>query len=187
VNPIRCFLLEPTDQAEVSFRRYSHARCPGPHGHHNASNVVGCDPYPIDNGLEGDGLTTRSIDFGPDWPTRCSCGYAFLSCDQWQVNRLRLYRRADTRAVHTLVGAPVGAMWFADWYGEQTRGPDGHCLVVKTPAGDWLVDGKSSSGGRWTRQGTAPLVTANPSIGFPDGKGGWLFHAFLRNGVLEPC
>lgn len=39
----------------------------------------------------------------------------------------------------------------------------------------------------WERTGTPPNVTARPSIGMPDAKGGFRYHAFLTNGVLEEC
>lgn len=85
----------------------------------------------------------------------------------------------------TLSEAPVGAMWTADWY--DFKGPDGHCLVVRTPGGDWIVDGPSmnndgSRGNPWQRSGEIPKVTANPSIHIP-GK----YHGWLREGFLESC
>jgi hypothetical protein len=103
-----------------------------------------------------------------------------------------LYRRVDTGETFVLGEAPVGAMYFADWmiHGAINRGPDGHCLIVVTPYNPWNVDGgyELPSPGEWTRTGTPPNVTAHPSIGQgrrPDGS--WTYHAWLRDGRLEPC
>jgi hypothetical protein len=90
--------------------------------------------------------------------------------------------------------APVGAMWDADWYeGSKlkdgrlyNRNPDGVTLVVRTPGGDWIVDGPSFANreevGSWSRFGTLPNVTATPSILIP-GK----YHGWLRDGQLVEC
>lgn len=68
-----------------------------------------------------------------------------------------IYRRLDTGEEMTLSSAPVGAMWYADWYlperfgsssGYVHAGPDGHVLVVKTPPApgrDWIVDSRCSN------------------------------------------
>lgn len=86
--------------------------------------------------------------------------------------------------------APVGAMWDCDWYrgakhenGTQyDRNPDGLILAVRTPGGDWVIDGPSFSDrketGMWTRSGTAPNITATPSILMPK------YHGWLRDGYL---
>ena len=73
------------------------------------------------------------------------------------------------------------------------HGPDGRCLVLKTPAGDWMIDGPSRNNGitgaGWTRTGDPPNITVRPSIGMGDGKGKgrWKYHGHLNNGVLEAC
>ena len=75
--------------------------------------------------------------------------------------------------------APVGSMWSADWYdGFYKPGPDGIWLIVKTPGGNWFVDGPSSNGSGWTREGTAPNVTVTPSILQSS------YHGFLTGGKL---
>ena len=90
--------------------------------------------------------------------------------------------------------APVGAMWDADWFrGEKhqsglayDRNPDGVVLCVRTPGGDWVIDGPSFTNrvetGSWSRTGTIPNVTATPSIHIP-GK----YHGWLRDGYLVEC
>lgn len=208
---IVCFFLEGTDLCEVSLRRFvwnDRSPCTGRMGYHNADVVIGQEPAHqlIANNLDGDG-TRRHDRKDPRWPSHCSCGYEFAATDEWQANRNRLYKRSDTGGLTTIVAAPVGAMWFADWYQRSPRtalyhGPDGHCLVVKTPGGDWIVDGGSSSSRDkpgWTRSGTPPLVVAQPSILIhptrkrdgsilPDGYHGWLGGPTgAEPGVLVEC
>ena len=108
--------------------------------------------------------------------------YLFQPGDAWQHNLKRLFT-SDSGLLTTLENSPVGAMWYADdWYPDPWIGPDGKCLVVRTPGGDWIVDGPSSTGGFWTRTGTVPKVTANPSIHFPG-----QYHGWLRDGFLTEC
>lgn len=184
---IDCFFLEPTDFVEQSLRRFvfsDKATCVGRLGYHDAKVVLGVLPW---DDTESNGRGDDSFDHeDPRWPKTCSCGYEFKSDDQWQHNRIRLFVRKDTGEKMTLHAAPSGAMWYADWYPDELkRAPDGRVLVVKTPAGDWNVDSKSSNGPGWTRTGTPPKVTATPSIGIgtnPDGS--WKYHGWLRDGKL---
>lgn len=189
---IQCFFLEPSERAEESLRRYARGAandCPGPYSYHNAEVVIGEVHLPMSE-WNGSGDAGESMRDDPRWPTKCACGYEFTPDDHWQHNITRKHRRTDTGELHTLDGAPVGAMWYADYYkhpGHYDGGPDGHCLVVKTPGGDWIVDGPRSDGSPgWTRSGAPPLVTANPSILFPKPHGNG-YHAFLRAGWLEEC
>jgi hypothetical protein len=95
---------------------------------------------------------------------------------------------------------PPGAMWYADWYSR--KGPDGHHLIVKTPGGDWHVDGRANNCTRgddnkhycWVRHGVPPLITVDKngdtcgcgaSIG--QGPGYRDYHGWLRGGELVPC
>lgn len=99
-----------------------------------------------------------------------------------------------TESGEEIKAAPPGAMWDADWYeGSKlkdgrpyNRNPDGVTLCVRTPGGDWIVDGPSFSCrvevGSWSRSGTLPNVTATPSIHIP-GK----YHGWLRDGQLVEC
>ena len=154
--------------------------------YHNASVVLGIQPYTEDNGGRGADDFDHS---DPRWPTRCPCGYEFQDSDHWQHNLSRMHERSDNGPATTLGNAPPGAMWWADWMPESYRGPDGHTLCVRVIANrDWLPDAKDKSGKAWTRTGTPPNVTAKPSIGMygPDGKG-YAYHGFLTAGVLIEC
>ena len=76
-----------------------------------------------------------------------------------------------------------GAMWWDD---------DDLCVLLPGDAGEWNIDlgakinadraarGQSDRLAQWSRTGTAPRVTASPSINVPG-----RYHSFLRNGVLE--
>lgn len=114
----------------------------------------------------------------------------FASEDQWQFNPDALYRRGDTGELVTLHAAPAGAMWNATWMrqGEIYREVDGITLVVRTPGGDWCVDGPAYPAGQppvpnaWQREGKVPDITARPSIHIPG-----RYHGFLTGGWLEEC
>lgn len=115
-----------------------------------------------------------------------------------------IYRRTDTGQLTTLHDAPVGAMWYADWYGAERRGPDGHYLVVRVPTNhDWCVDSRCSNCTLpnddvhrcWVRHGVPPVITVDKagltckagagSLGVHGGpNGGYRWHGFLRNGYL---
>jgi len=185
---IRCFSLELSDQVEMTLRRFSRAEfsaCPASdRGYHNAEIVIGRSGRGDCTEVHGDSWPHAD----PRWPKQCACGYVFTVDDDWQFNPHRLYRRADTGELVTLGHAPAGAMWNAYWlrgikrYKER---PDGIVLLVRTPGGDWAVDGPSSNGNGWERTGiatgAAPTVDVNPSIIVGS------YHGFLRHGWLEEC
>lgn len=119
-----------------------------------------------------------------------------------------LYRRADTGETTTLAAAPVGAMWDASWYREQAKDGvnprlfwapvEGVNLIVKTPGGDWYVDGRASNCDQpdrphrcWVRHGTAPDITVDKNGDTCGAGAGSIqqgsYHGFLRNGWLEQC
>lgn len=83
--------------------------------------------------------------------------------------------------------APVGAMWDLDYLHGchepnglvYDRNPDGMVLCVRTPGGDWLIDGPSDTGGSWSRTGEVPNITVTPSI-LQRGK----YHGELLGGYL---
>lgn len=192
---IDCFFLEPAPEVEQSLRRFtfsSKVPCSTGGGrlYHNGEAILGTAPWTEDLHGRGD----DSFDHAdPRWPTTCeSCGYVFQPKDEWQFNQTRLWVRKDTGAKWTLMSAPPGAMWYADWLGGveeyRSRTPDGGVLVVNTPGGHWNIDAKSTNGSGWTRTGTPPKVTANPSIlcgKKPDGQ--WVYHGWLRDGQLIEC
>lgn len=190
MNRVRCFFLAETDQIEMRLRRFvfsSKAKCPGRYGYHNADVSIGRDLKTNSTELHGDSWPHAD----PRWPKKCEfCDFVFRADDQWQFNPDALYRRSDDGDLVTLNAAPVGAMWNAYWlrdaYGYRV-GADGIILAVRTPAGDWVIDGPAYGEGKatpnaWTRNGTIPDVTANPSIHFPG-----QYHGFLRAGYLEEC
>src|SRR5919108_1852947 len=155
---IRCFWLETTDRVRRGLRRYRSierpgARCRGPRGYHNAVTPLDVLRAVFDqrNGrrlLSGE-LSCIEDELEADdwrWPKRCDdCNYVFADDDPRQVSLELTYRRADTGGLLTLDEAPPGAMWDAWWLNTEWLGPDGVCLVVRTPAGDWVVDGECAN------------------------------------------
>lgn len=180
---IKCFWLEPTEFVEKTLRRFrftDRGYCPSGRSGCDASVVLGrcaksdCpsdhgDVWPHDD---------------PWWPKKCAyCGQQFNDGDEWQFNPHLLYRREDTGDLVTLHAAPVGAMWHAriPHWDRFKRNSDGINLVVRTPGGDWMVDGPSSNGNGWERTGQVPNVTATPSIIVGP------YHGWLRDGLLVSC
>jgi hypothetical protein len=183
---IQCFWLEETDAVARFLRRYSRANdCPG-HGYHNAMTRIEDDVARAGEMID---LTPgRSVDaFVADdrWPSKCEhCARPFIVDEEWQVFSERIYRRADNGELVTLRDVPPGAMWNAWWIGHRSEmpKPDEIRLMVKTPDGDWYVDGKASNGPGWTRTGdpraNPSTVTATPSIAMQK------YHGWLRDGRL---
>lgn len=176
-------MIRPSTLAREYLRRYEDRACSGSHGYHNVKVAIGTVQYDPRAVHADDHPHTDSR-----WPTHCECGYEFPEQTMWLHGAEQLWLRSDrVAAAFELRDAPVGAMWFADWVGSSYRGPDGHCLVVQTPAGIWMVDAPASSGAGWKRTGEPPLVTAHPSIRIGPGKGpngGDRYHGWLKNGVL---
>jgi hypothetical protein len=188
---ITCFMAEPTGNVRRFLRRYSLRngtftsdvcqKMPGKYSYHNAQNFL--DEVPDKNDPSGN-LWPHD---DPRWPKQCGCGYEFMDEDDWQLFQDHVYYRKDTGARFALRDAEPGTMWNAEWFirnGTGLMGPDGLSLVVKTPEGDWHIDGPSDTGGCWTRTGVPPKITARPSIGI--GKP-FRYHAFLTDGVLVDC
>lgn len=184
-----CFWIEPTTRERRWLRRFSSGtHCPLINDIYSIHQAV--VPLPDGEALF-DANGYHHLDppehhpphDDPRWPRTCSCGYVFTSDDTFQHFSRLIYVRPDTGSEMTLDDAPPGAMWDAWWYYETTT--DGLRLMVKTPAGDWYIDGPEQGGGHWTRTGTPPRITVRPSIGFPDDRGGWRYHAFLTDGVLR--
>jgi hypothetical protein len=209
-----CYLLEHTGRVQLHLRRYRSGSegCPeNAIGYHNRMINVGEElaEWRLENA--GDQLIRlRTNVHDPDeyagddrWPSACACGEPFRDDDQWQVFTRDIYFVSKAMAGAalpegcdtTLWDCPPGAMWYADWM-SFWRGPDGRCLVVKTPGGDWMVDGQASNCTKpedkehrcWVRHGDPPKVTAGKdgntcgagagSIGIGE------YHGFLEEGVL---
>jgi hypothetical protein len=185
--PWTCFLIEPTGTARRSLRRYSdERRCAlAEGGTHDAQ--VELDEVAVTekaNGIwQAPKIEVPHDD--PRWPSHCACGYQFQEDDAWQVASERLYVNRETGEFYHLnrfSQLPIGAMWYAPWYPTEWAGPDGQILCVVTPGGLWCIDQPAQGGGRWTRSGTPPNVTARPSIVATMGNRS--YHGWLTDGVL---
>lgn len=192
-SKIQCIWLEPTEYAQISLRRYKgygeEGPCPASGlKYHNAQTIVVPQiERPLSEKYDTGDLEHEDYPRDdPRWPKVCPCGFEFPEDANWQVNTRRLYSNHEMNGLVTIDDAPVGAMWDAWWY--DTKGPDGRCIVVRTPGGDWIVDYPCEGGKGWTRTGEPPNITARPSIGIGRGeKGGWLYHGFLTDGHLLEC
>jgi hypothetical protein len=194
---VRCFLLVGTDRVKRWLRRYTWTADGGLCPAHGGLGHDGRTPWPEVDAVWGESGGRRVMSYetedapprdGPRWPTTCDgCGQPLWEGSEYQVFGERIYVRRDTGEEMTLRDAPAGAIWEAEWYEDAGWvGQDGKCYVAKLPGGgDWIIDGPSSSGGRWTRAGEAPDFTVTPSIGRQDKSGGWLYHGFLTAGVFR--
>jgi hypothetical protein len=206
---IRCFLLEPLDEVFVKLRRYRSPQVPEENActhpgqsYHNASVYVEREPaIRDDRGYIINALDRKIAHDDPRWPTSCACGYVFQEDDEWQCDVEQIYKRADTGEEMTLRDAPAGAMWEAPWL-DRLYTPQGpHNLMVKTPGGDWCVDGmagnctmkddfKQQKHHCWPRRGDPPDVTVDITAGPTCSCGAGSiqcgsYHGFLRDGYLE--
>ncbi len=206
MSDIKLIWLEPTNQAERFLRRYAGAKgtlCPGPYKYHNSNIVLG-----VNTALFA--LNERYLESLPvlskkdkRWPTKCDyCGYVFTDDNVWQHGQDLLYFRSDGGDDVTIKKAPLGAMWDAWWYSDVHKAPDGMCVVLKTPGGDWIVDGQASNCNApkdlehqcWPRTGNPKDPQGNPPLNVA-GNGGCKvgagsiktnnYHGFLNKGYLR--
>lgn len=192
-SSIRCFLVEPTTRYRVNLRRYNKdLKCPANGWCHNTDVFIGTREVPGEHPPIGDTFPHDD----PRWPQKCDfCDYRFVETDEWQENHDCLWVAPDGKT-YTLISpdqmtndkafaAPPGAMWRATWLEPSCGvGPDGRSYVVRTPDGDWHIDGgygTAPRNGVWTRIGDAPNFTVTPSIML--GK----YHGWLKSGRLEEC
>lgn len=189
--PWKCLLLTKTDRGKTKLRRYTFvddSACP----HNKAWGHQAITPMPdVDLKYNEKGYITNSIDFNlvsPNlvWPEKCSCGYVFKETDgkTYDVDQLFLIQDGNGRLT-TLREAPIGSMWDAHWMHDwDLYCRDGISLHVKLPGGsDWCIDGPSQQTPKskgWSRTGTAPNITASPSIHHPG-----VYHGWLANGLLS--
>ena len=184
-----CFMLEDLRLARYHLRRYAGgSECSGPMGYHNAMGEAIAE---IAEDPAKDYTGTRPPEVAPDdprWPRACACGYEFVNDDARQVFARGVYRRVDTGEIMTWEDAPGGAIREAAWWPD--RGQDGHGWVVKLPSGEeWMSEGRAGNcqcppdpaHRCWSRTGSAPRLTVNPSIATPR------WHGWLRDGVLTSC
>jgi hypothetical protein len=200
MGEIKCFMLEEAGRARVWLRRWqseSHDKCSGPDKYHHGMVQIAEIDLPIGAVLSETeiGKTLGITREDPRWPRACPCGYEFAAGDIWQVFSRRLYRRGDgDPALVTTEDAPVGGMYWSPWLAgftfdnpdHKARGGGPHLMCI-LPGKDghrhvWDMDGPANNGPGWSRTGTPPLITANPSIGM--GKDNCYYHGWLRNGVL---
>lgn len=214
MEPIQCFVIEPTNVNRISLRRYvgsdnKEKVCPLPHGYHDAQVFF----KDIPDGVEMSNIvpTEERIDSTDRvWPKSCECGYEFQEEDHWQYFNESLYVRKDTNEIVTLRSVPVGAMWFAPWLDQMYVPQLEHVLVVKLPNNhDWVVDSEASNctmpkkaleGGAfqlpyqqdhhcWVLHGVPPMVTVDKNGNTCQAGGGSIaipgWHGYLQNGVLH--
>jgi len=213
---IKCFMIDPVHDTPLPhpktlsyFRGFDgRVACP-------ANPKLGYCHAEVDLVVDPSSEIERSYswtpgDNDPRWPRRCACGYEFTDKDYRVASWKNFWKRTDTGEIIEMRNAPPGAMWFADWMVDghlqyqsdkdrRNRGPDGRCLVVRTPGGDWMIDGQCSNCDRkgdhehkcWVRHGEAPNITVDKN-GLTCGAGGGSilkgsYHAMLQNGVLRDC
>lgn len=201
MRKIKVFWIEPTGRDRVYLRRYeSGSTCPNG-SYHQAMVFIGEESE-----------SSRSIGDDhphndPRWPTSCEkCGNAFSDSDEWQRFRRAIYIRPDTGEEMLLSDAPIGACWNASWFAERREkgfyvGPDGKCLVVKTPGGKWMIDSRASNctipeddvHKCWIRHGCPEDGTLHvDKNGHTCGAGAGSivcgnYHGFLHHGHLIDC
>lgn len=109
-----------------------------------------------------------------------------------------MLRNTDTGEVVASRDLPVGAIWYAstDTQGYYRPGPDGKTLFVRTPGGDWCIDGRASNCTKpqdnehycWVRHGVPPVVTVDKKGNTCSAGGGSIaigsYHGHLTNGFL---
>lgn len=178
------FIVTRTMRCRLELRRYANAPCPQQLGYHDAEAPL-ADDVPVDVDERGIvEVPARPPDDDPRWPVQCTCGYRFVEEDNRQVFLSEYYAAEDGRR-WTIRELPAGAMYDSLWWPE--RGPDGGpwWVLVLPPGGHntWDIYGEASNMSTgWTITGTAPRLTASPSISTPR------YHGWLRDGVLtEDC
>ncbi len=214
MSRIRCFWLDETGNVRVWLRRHVAGPCGGgaEYSYHNARFLIG-DMAAVAGapaGEPGRFYLAQPMPAPPPedprWPAACeTCGYAFKDTDPHQVFQHALYARRDTGEITTVDDAPAGAMWDAWWY--RQHGPEafsfwapveGVNLMVKTPGGEWYVDGRASNCDQpdrahrcWVRHGTVPDITVDKAGDTCGAGAGSIrsgsYHGFLRGGHLEDC
>jgi Family of unknown function (DUF6527) len=183
--PLR--IAEPTGRYRRSLRRYlysSQAKCQAG-GYCDGSSDIGTV-------TELEHVRQRADDWphdDPRWPEMCEhCRHPFPDLAGWQRNDDAIYRlpEGDEFVFRRSLGmcAPPGTIIRADWYDEYAGQPGESWLVALPDGGDWLTTQAASGGGYWTVTGTAPALTATPSI-WHNSPHGW--HGWLRDGFLEPA
>lgn len=199
MEPIKCFLIERTNKQKRFLRRLSRFDssdvCLNGRSH-EAMNFL--DTYEVPTVDENDVINDDWDKSDDRWPVKCeACDYIFADNDMYQVFKRRFYKNVETGDLYTLEEAPVGAMWYADWYNPIWKGPDGRALVVKLPGNhDWLIDSRCSNCTRpddkihkcWVRHGVPPTITVDKNGDTCNAGAGSIqvpgFHGFLKGGYI---
>ena len=206
---VKCFMAHETGRFRTRLRRFtfsSKSDCAGRKnwGHDASSDLIGVvegiktsDGYWDLSALEKAHMPPKD---DPRWPTKCeACDYVFQPGDEWQLFADQIMVGDDGKEYSKRHPVP-GMMWYADWYGDYWKGPDGHTLIAVCPDGhEWIIDGqarnctmKDDTGPFdqhhrcWVRHGVPPNITVDKNgrtcaagAGSID-TGKW--HGFLRNG-----
>lgn len=197
---IQCFMIEPDGTTRRQLYRLGHdaVAC---YGHYHRAEISLPDGLVADN--EASWLMKDPYEFKKeDFPVKCDkCDYVFQEDnDHYGFHARRAWIRSDTREFicNNVHQAPAGAMWYADWMQDDPHmlGPDGKCLCVMTPGGEWMIDSRASNCSMpndivhkcWVRHGIPPLITVDKNgITCQAGAGSILagnYHGFLHNGIL---
>lgn len=110
-----------------------------------------------------------------------------------------VYIREDTGAELFLRDAPVGSIYYADWYDDLFVPQKAHVVCVETPGGVWIVDSQASNCGIpedhrqehhhcWIIEGEIPYITVTKNGKTCSAGAGSIqcgnWHGFLKNGYL---
>lgn len=193
---IKCFMIVDTGDNQLYLRRYKPSTTDG---------TCHCDEMSKIQRVSGS--ATEAGYAMPDktdhrWPVTCTkCGRPFADSDEWRLFEVSIYRREDSGGeilFHSnpeVGNIPVGAMWDAHWI-PFWKGPDGKCLTVMTPGGEWMIDSRASNCTLpnddrhkcWVRHGVPPNITVDKNgLTCSAGAGSiqcGKYHGFLRNGEL---
>lgn len=209
---IKCFWVEPTERMARYLRCYASGDCKQSGiGYHNAQVRIEDDDA-VRTTVNGHRVVRPAggerLPNDHRWPTFCACGLEFdisnrqLFCDS-------IYFNPDTGESWPLRELPVGAVWNAEWLAELSEGrvntlytgPDGLSLHVRTPGGDWCIDGRANNCTMpednthkcWVRHGSPKDGTLHvDKNGHTCGAGAGSivqpgYHGFLHNGHLVDC
>ncbi len=178
----KCFLLRESSICRRELRRYAEGPCSL--GFHLHDVIVVIDPEI--SGLEEGAFLEGDFKSDPRWPVQCLCGRPFTPTDHWQVHVHRLYHGAPDQKLYAIhdKDLPPGAIWEEPWRAKRGWvGPDGRSYMVRLPTRvNFPIDEAAADGGRWTRSGTPPHLTVEPSI-HEVGR----YHGHLKSGILSAC
>jgi hypothetical protein len=178
-------------------------QCVGGFGFHRSERIVRRFHLDLDDQYPKEWVSLKDKQhMATPYCTRCG-NHTFSDkvLSQSTGSKGRVWLREDTgeRADNLNAFGP-GAMYLATWYPESYWKNGEAPLHVRTPGGDWNIDGRASNctmpdddvHACWPRQGTVPHVTVSKSFGNTCSAGGGSiaqpeYHGFLREGFLIKC